>query len=105
MPNIGFKRDELWTILDDFGQGCENLTEIADIPEPLVIEALDHFKETCSDVINVDLNSLDETALKSVLQQLKPVCGEIIGIWDEFDEEDVKVDNIIYSYKHSVSFC
>ena len=82
--------------MEDFGQGCDGLYDIVDAPEELIYKVLDMFEETCSDVVDVDVDSMEESSLKTIFQQLEPVCESMVELWGEVDNEVDEVINFIY---------
>ena len=54
------------------------------------------FEETCSDVVDVDVDSMEESSLKTIFQQLEPVCESMVELWEEVDDEVDEVNNFIY---------
>ena len=92
------KRAELDSILEDFGQGCDGLYDIVDAPEELIYKVLDMFEETCSDVVDVDVDSMEESALKTIFQQLEPVCETMVELWEEVDDNVNEVNSFIYKH-------
>jgi len=84
--------------LEDFGQGCDGLYDIVDAPEELIYKVLDMFEETCSDVVDVDVDSMEESALKTIFQQLEPVCETMVELWEEVDDNVNEVNSFIYKH-------
>ena len=56
------------------------------------------FEETCSDVVDVDVDSMEESALKTILQQLEPVCETMVELWEEVDDNVNEVNSFIYKH-------
>ena len=56
------------------------------------------FEETCSDVVDVDVDSMEESALKTIFQQLEPVCETMVELWEEVDDNVNEVNSFIYKH-------
>jgi len=83
-------------LVDQFATGCDELYAIMDVPDEVIDTVLDKFEETCTEVVDVDVDGMMNSTIKTVMEHLEFICGDMKALWEQVDGTVDQVNNSVY---------